>query len=181
VSLPPKDVAACLAALDGDAPLPADLFDALLHHTADELSRTNLGPFLVEERRRDLEAELLRTDAGATEVRNLLDGEDPAFRAHLDASFCGESAAFFDAVSAYAALFDAAAIDDAAVRDAAAAVARDFLRDDAPTPVNVGARPRKAALGAIDAGGALPAALFARLRADLLRMLARDALPRFRK
>lgn len=181
VSLPPKDVAACLAALDGDAPLPADLFDALLHHTADELSRTNLGPFLVEERRRDLEAELLRTDAGATEVRNLLEGADPAFRAHLEASFCGESAAFFDAVSAYAALFDAAAIDDAAVRDAAAAVARDFLRDDAPTPVNVGARPRKAALGAIDGGGALPAALFARLRADLLRMLARDALPRFRK
>ena len=84
-------------------------------------------------------------------------------------------------MSAYAALFDAAAIDDAAVRDAAAAVARDFLRDDAPTPVNVGARPRKAALGAIDGGGALPAALFARLRADLLRMLARDALPRFRK
>ena len=62
VSLPPKDVAACLAALDGDAPLPADLFDALRDHTADELSRTNLGPFLVEERRRDLEAELLRTD-----------------------------------------------------------------------------------------------------------------------
>jgi hypothetical protein len=180
VSLPPKDVAACLAALDGDAPLPADLFDVLLHHTADELSRTNLGPFLVEERRRDLEAELLRTDAGATEVRNLL-GADPAFRAHLDASFCGESAAFFDAVSAYAALFDAAAIDDAAVRAAAAAVARDFLRDDAPTPVNVGARPRKAALGAIDGAAPLPAALFARLRADLLRMLARDALPRFRK
>lgn len=181
VSLPPKDVAACLAALDGDAPLPADLFDALLHHTADELSRTNLGPFLVEERRRDLEAELLRTDAGATEVRNLLEGKDPAFRAHLETSFCGESAAFFDAVSDYAALFDAAAIDDAAVRDAAAAVARDFLRDDAPTPVNVGARPRRAALGAIDGAAPLPAALFARLRADLLRMLARDALPRFRK
>ena len=80
VSLPPKDVAACLAALDGDAPLPADLFDALLHHTADELSRTNLGPFLVEERRRDLEAELLRTDAGATEVRKLRARTPPSAR-----------------------------------------------------------------------------------------------------
>ena len=181
VSLPPKTARAFLARLDSND-CAADLCDDALHHVAGELSRTDLREFLVAERRRDREAELLRRDPKAREVRALL-AEAPEggpFRAFLDAEFASESYEFLDRTSAFAELFRAADVDEAAARAAADAIAARFLASGAEAPINVSHKRLAATLDAARGDRELSTSTFAAARVDVLRLLARDKLHRYR-
>ena len=188
VSLPPRLVDPAVAAVDA-ARYSSTLFDGVQHHVADELSKRNLAKFVRDERRRDREPSLLPASTPdhanpAYEMKLVLDdaARGAAFRRWLDGEFAGESAAFYDAVAAYRALFAGDAdLDEAAILAYARGVAAEFLADAAPTPVNVAAGPRARVLAALRADPVAPdVSLFDDLRVGVLKLLARDKLPRFR-
>ena len=183
VSLP-RRVAAAVAADVASEHFTSSLFDAAMHHVAEELSRRNLAAFLRDERRRDVEDALLGdADAPAREAKRILDdgARGPAFRKFLADEYASESADFYDATTAYRRLFCDDAVDDDGVAESARYIGDKYLRDGwDSTPVNVSAKGLRAVLRRLDGSDPLDMGVFDALRVEVLKLLARDKVPRFR-